>query len=108
MAHFKTGHLQKEQVLDVKVRTEMRVGDMCVLDRETNTLDKTLSLAQADYIVAQSDTTMEYGHVPVEHRDWKYSDKVAASTEETKKVAVFFILDESDIILEKDTKLEME
>jgi predicted secreted acid phosphatase len=99
MAHFKTGYLQKEQVLDVKVGAEMHVGDMCVLNTENNTLNKTLSLAQADYIIAQSDMTMEYGHVPVEKRNWAYSDVVAKSDSE-KKVAVFFIIDESDIILD--------
>ena len=106
MAHFKTGYLQKEQVLDVKVGAELHVGDMATLDTSTNTLNKTLSLAQADYIIAQSDMTMEYGHVPVEQRDWKYSDVVKQSST-PKKVAVFFILDESDIILETEKNEEL-
>ena len=99
MAHFKTGWMQKEQVLDVKVATDVKVGDMVALNPDGETLDKTMSLSSADYIIAQSDMTMEYGHIPVEQHDHRYSDKVAQSSTK-KKVAVFFILDESDIILE--------
>ena len=99
MAHFKTGWMQKEQVLDVKVSEDMKVGDMAALNEDGETLDKTSSLAAADYIIAQSDETMEYGHVPVEHRNYGYSDKVAQSSSK-KKVAVYFIIDESDIILD--------
>ena len=101
MAHFKTAWLQKEQVLDVKVATNCKVGDMVVLNPDGETLDLTRSLASADYIIAQSDMTMEYGHIPVEQHDHRYSDKVASSTTK-KKVAVFFILDKSDIVLDAD------
>ena len=100
MAHFKTAWLQKEQVLDVKVAEDVKVGDMVALNADGETLDHTLSLANADYIIAQSDMTMEYGHIPVEQHDHRYSDKVAQSSTK-KKVAVFFIFDESDIILDE-------
>lgn len=99
MAHFKTAWMQKEQVLDVKVAADCKVGDMVALDRDTETLNLTRSLSTADYIIAQSDITMEYGHIPVELHDHRYSDKVAQSNTK-KKVAVYFILDESDIILD--------
>lgn len=104
MAHFKTAWQQKEQVLDKKVNEDVRVGDMVYVGdgtagKNVDTLYKTAILAEADYIIAQSDMTMEYGHIPVEQHDHRYSDKVAKSTER-KKVAVFFILDESDIILD--------
>lgn len=105
MAHFKTAWMQKEQVLDVKVATDCKVGDMVALDRDTNTLNKTNSLSVADYIIAQSDMTMERGHIPVEQHDHRYSDKVAASTGATKKVAVYFIIDESDIILDASEEI---
>ena len=49
------------------------------------------------FIVAQSDMTMEYGHVPVEYRDYRYSDTVADSTK-VKKVALFRITDVLDVI----------
>lgn len=104
MAHFKTAWQQKEQVLDKKVNEDVKVGDMVYVgvqedSEQVDTLYKTNLLEKADYIIAQSDTTMEYGHIPVEQHDHRYSDKVARSTEK-KKVAVFFIIDESDIILD--------
>ena len=52
--------------------------------------------------------TMEYGHVPVENRDYKYSDEVAATiaaagpvtaSTPTKKVALFAITDKDDLIV---------
>ena len=95
MASFKTGYLQKEQVLDVKVAAELKVGDLVKVSGDT--MSKATNLSDAQYIVAQSDMTMEYGHVPVEKRDWNYSDAVAVSNT-AKKVAVFYILDKSDII----------
>ena len=99
MAHFKTGWMQKEQVLDVKVAADLKVGDMVTLNTSTNTIAKTTDKATAQYIVAQSDMTMEYGHIPVEQHDHRYSDVVAASTSATKKVAVFYITDKSDVIV---------
>lgn len=96
MASFKTGHSQREQVLDVKVSADLKVGDLVKV--ADGSMSKATNLSDAQYIVAQSDTTMEYGHVPVENRDWKYSDKVAASTT-AKKVAVFYIIDKNDIIV---------
>ena len=53
------------------------------------------SAAAATHIVAQSDMTMEYGHVPVEERNYAYSDKVkvtaasASASSPVKKVALF-------------------
>ena len=43
-----------------------------------------------------TDMTMEYGHVPVENRDYRYNDKVSIGTS-AKKVALFKINDLSDI-----------
>ena len=54
------------------------------------------------YIVAQSDQTMEYGHVPVELRDYRYVDTVADKTT-VKKVALFRIINPKDVILHKVT-----
>lgn len=97
MAHFKTGYLQKEQVLDVKVAAALKVGDLVAV--ANGSMSKAASLANAQYIVAQSDMTMEYGHVPVERGNWAYSDVVAATTgTDTKKVAVYYIYDKSDVI----------
>ena len=54
------------------------------------------------YIVAQSDQTMEYGHVPVEMRDYRYDDKVADKST-AKKVALFRIINPLDVIVKQTT-----
>lgn len=97
-AYFKTALGQREIVLDTKVAEELKVGYLCKHDASTNKLSASTSgtPAAGDYIVAQSDMTMEYGHVPVENRDYRYDPKVAASTT-TKKVAVFRVTDVSDV-----------
>lgn len=101
MAHFKTAYLQREIVMDVKVSKDLKVGDLIsvsVVGNEPDTASPA-ALADATHIIAQSDMTMEYGHVPVEYRDHRYSDKVAASTSEKKKIAVYSIIEEEDIIV---------
>lgn len=98
-AKFKTAYLQKETVLDVKVKENVEVGTLVKFDTDGVTLTSAgvTSVAAADYIIAQSDMTMEYGHVPVEDRNYVYSPAVKASTT-LKKVAVFVITDENDIV----------
>lgn len=111
-AEFKTGYHQREIVLDVKVAADLEVGDLIFIgnsnapegQRDTDTIYKAAgtgntALTNADYIVAQSDMTMEYGHANVEGGDYRYSKNVAASAGAKKKVAVYFIVDESDIIV---------
>ena len=104
MAGFKTAYLQREIILDAKVTTECKVGD-CVkivpANGETPASMAKSSFADATHIVAQSDMTLEYGHVPVEKMDWKYVPTVAQSST-VKKVAVFAIMDKNDIILDND------
>lgn len=98
-AHFKTALGQKELVLDCKVAADLVVGQVCTYTSSTNTLAAaTAAAASGNYIVAQSDMTMEYGHVPVENRDYRYDPKVKASTSATKKVAVFAVTDVADVI----------
>lgn len=109
MAHFKTAWLQKEIPLqaDVVGSTDLHVGDYVKLtDNGTFAYIEKSTIANATHIIAQSDTTLEYGHVPVENRDYRYSDVVeptvtAAPTAETtthKMVALFAITDPSDVI----------
>ena len=95
-AHFKTALGQREIVLDCKVSEKLEVGAICTLTGDTLAGSET---ATSDaYIVAQSDMTMEYGHVPVENQDHRYNPEVAASTS-LKKVAVFKIIDVADVIV---------
>ena len=109
-ANFKTAYLQRELPVDAKAASpiELHVGDVVsgtigadgvyTLAARSNAVEATAksSVAVGDYIVAQSDMTMEYGHVPVENRDYRYNDKVSIGTS-AKKVALFKINDLSDI-----------
>ena len=109
-ANFKTAYLQRELPVDAKAASplELHVGDVVsgtigadgvyTLAARSNAAEATAksSVAVGDYIVAQSDMTMEYGHVPVENRDYRYDDKVSMGTS-AKKVALFKINDLSDI-----------
>lgn len=118
---FKTAYLQRELVFDVKVDADggvtsgdtpaeaqvIHVGDiveivgdklrLVVAGNATEGSIVDPALTNDMFIVAQSDMTMEYGHVPVEYRDYRYSDTVADSTK-VKKVALFRITDTLDVI----------
>lgn len=96
-AHFKTAYKQREVVLDTKVKDDLTVGALC--KRGDTGLEGVETVADAEFIVAQSDTTLGYGHIPVELRDFKYNPAVAKSSTE-KKVAVFRIINPDDIILD--------
>ena len=83
-AEFITARFQREIPMEVAVgvtpSSYLRVGQMVkVVDGVVKTLSaSTISAAkeEATHIIAQSDMTMEYGHVPVENRDYRYSDQV--------------------------------
>lgn len=113
---FKTAYLQREIPLRVAVvsATNLVVGELVTLtagaDGKPDYITSAVSKSAATHIIAQSDMTMEYGHVPVEYQDWRYSDKVAptvaavaniTTTTETKKVAMFQIVDKNDIIVKE-------
>lgn len=123
---FKTAYLQHEVALDLKVKAAggvasgdtpstsqiLHVGDIVKIVNnelqlvvagaasENSIVDPALTTDM--YIVAQSDQTMEYGHVPVELRDYRYVDTVADKTT-VKKVALFRIINPQDVILHKVT-----
>lgn len=114
MAEFKTAYLQREVPLDLVVVVPagqtLKVGDLVTVTPETDTvssyMQKAQSLATATHIVAQSDMTLGYGHVPVEYRDYRYNPEVkgtatAAPIDKTgtwKHVALYLIVDKNDII----------
>lgn len=115
---FKTAYLQREIPLDAAVAGDgdFKVGQLVTLVSanagKPQYFKAADTLAAATHIIAQSDMTMEYGHVPVENRDYRYSDVVArtntagvpttvstvAATTEVKKVAVFKITNSDDVI----------
>lgn len=123
---FKTAYLQHEVALDLKVKAAggvasgdtpstsqiLHVGDivkivnnelqLVVAGASTENAIADPALTTDMYIVAQSDQTMEYGHVPVELRDYRYVDTVADKTT-VKKVALFRIINPQDVILHKVT-----
>ena len=97
-AKFRTAYDQREVVIDAKVMADVTVGTLVTVTYGTpNSIAVASSKDAATHVIAQSDTTMEYGHVPVENRDYRYSDAVKASNTE-KKVALFPILDKNDLI----------
>lgn len=125
-AGFKTAYLQREIPIDAVVNGDefiaagtpadtanltLHVGDVVKFDgtnlglafaySATNdaAIDDSDAIKEGNYIVAQSDMSMEYGHVPVEYRDYKYENKVADSTT-AKKVALFRINNVDDLIVE--------
>ena len=114
---FKTAYLQHEIVEDVKVTAGknqvLHVGDIVKITNGVLGLVLSASATSANgvsfpalttdmYIVAQSDQTMEYGHVPVEMRDDRYDDKVADKST-AKKVALFRIINPLDVIVKQTT-----
>lgn len=108
-AKFKTAYGQREIPMDVAVvgTSDLAVGQLVTLTAANGSVPAYISaattVAAATHIIAQSDMTMEYGHIPVEDRNYTYSDKVAptASTatasSATKKVALFEV-DKNDIV----------
>lgn len=121
---FRTAHGQREIPMDIIVAgdADLHVGQLVTLEPEDSDKpayvypatgdDKATALTNATHIIAQSDMTMEYGHVPVEDRNYTYSDVVARSTtndapttvgavsvnSKTKKIALFDISDKTDIV----------
>lgn len=110
---FKTAYLQREIPMDVAVigSEPLHVGQLVTLTAaasgKPNSIAAANTLAAATHIVAQSDMTLGYGHVPVENRDWNYKDEVAvtgsalATTTPVKHVALYAITDETDIIVKE-------
>ena len=113
MAGFKTAYLQREVWLDLDVVGDCKVGDCVKVTAETATVQGYMqksSFANATHIVAQSDQTLAYGHVPVENRDYRYDTTVkqtvgTAPTGKTttwKHVALYKIINKDDVVLDAD------
>lgn len=114
-AKFKTAYLQREIPVEVAVigSAALEVGQLVTLTPTNGTnpdyiaaaagATAAAALSAATHIIAQSDMTMEYGHVPVEDRDYKYSPKVAvtagsiSTSSPKKKVALFKLINKDDV-----------
>lgn len=109
-AKFKTAHDLREIPVEVAVvgSADLTVGELVTFVAASGNnpayISSAASVAAATHVVAQSDMTMEYGHVPVENRDYKYSPKVAktaatiSASAPTKKVALFEAVKEDLIV----------
>lgn len=89
-AKFKTAYLQREIPIDAVVvgGDPLVVGEVLVVDFAANGLAIVQAVSansveeaadKATHILAQSDQTMSYGHIPVENRDYRYSPEVAVT-----------------------------
>lgn len=114
-AKFKTAYLQREIPVEVAVigAAALEVGQLVTLTPTNGTnpdyiaaaagATAAAALSAATHIIAQSDMTMEYGHVPVENRDYKYSPEVAvtagtiSTSSPKKKVALFKLVNKDDV-----------
>ena len=95
-ASFITGWGQREIHRDMKVSADGKVGYLYEIGEDTLTLLASEPTADKKYaMIAQSDTTLDNGHVPVEDRDYMYYDDVKASS--TEKHVAYFIVDTNDI-----------
>ena len=114
-AKFQTAYLQREIPVEVAVigAAALEVGQLVTLTPTNGTnpdyiaaaagATAAAALSAATHIIAQSDMTMEYGHVPVENRDYKYSPEVAvtagtiSTSSPKKKVALFKLVNKDDV-----------
>ena len=93
---FITGWNQREIHADMIVEAVAKVGTLCTIGTDKLTPITSAPQAGTKYaMIAQSDDTLGDGHVPVENRDWLYSDIVTASV--TKKHVAYYIVDTNDI-----------
>lgn len=98
-AKFKTAYLQREISTDVIIAGDMHVGELGVIVPATDKMpavinklvatDVEAARKEANVIIAQSDMTMEYGHVPVEDRDYRYSDIVKSKADNANYIGVY-------------------
>lgn len=116
-AKFKTAYLQRMEIIEATLAAAVNVGDLVTFNPTTGALaastDGDASKANS-YIIAQSDTSFAaigsgrsgpYDHVKVEDKNLQYDAKVAASTTK-KKVAVFKVINPSDVVVESYTTRE--
>lgn len=101
---FKTAYLQREIMVDAKPGVELEVGHLVTYTPADGKIVKkegttAADIAVGDFVIAQSDMTLEYGHAKVENRDYSYSPKVAASKTAFKKVALFRVTNPDDMAI---------
>lgn len=116
-AKFKTAYLQRMEILEATLAAAVNVGDLVTFTPATGALaasvDGDASTANS-YVIAQSDISFAamgggrsgpYDHVKVEDKNLQYDAKVAASATK-KKVAVFKVINPSDVVVKSYTTRE--
>ena len=110
-AKFRTAYGQREIPMELAVigSTDLEVGQLVKITAKNGNVPAYItaaaSISDATHMIAQSDMTMEYGHVPVEDRNYAYSPKVkctaasATASSPVKKVALFALIDKDDVIV---------
>lgn len=113
-ASFVTGYLQREIPVDAALihGDGLAVGDLVKYVPAT---DKTVAyvipvtsntaaaaLEEATHIIAQSDMSLEYGHIPVEYRDHRYNPIVACTV--TPSTSGGYVQGVSDTVSNLTTK----
>lgn len=114
---FKTAYLQRMEILEATLAAAVNVGDLVTFTPATGALaasaDGDASAANS-YVIAQSDISFAamgggksgpYDHVKVEDKNLQYDAKVAASATK-KKVAVFKVINSSDVVVKSYTTRE--
>ena len=96
-AEFKTAYLQREIPMQVEVGDDLVVGALCALN--AGKITGATTATQGAYIVAQSDVTMGDSHVPVEHHNYNYDNKVAKTDTGVKKLVALFRIDNPDDVI---------
>lgn len=127
-ASFKTAYLQRAIPLEVVPGASVvgHVGDVFAIGASSalsligassvyasssaGYADAQASAAKAlvsagQYIIAQGDMTMGYGHVPVENRDYRYSDAVNFESGVAKKLMAYPIYEVQDLVLDADVNM---
>lgn len=99
-AKFRTAYDQREIPVSAVVVAEnpLEVGQVVTVDFYQDGI-AVIEAVSADtvgqakelgtHIIAQSDQTMEYGHIPVEDRDYRYNPEVKSSIEGANPLANF-------------------
>lgn len=116
-AKFKTAYLQKMEIIEATLANDLYVDDLVVYNPSTKALAASADgdpTASNTYIIAQSDISFAaidgsksgpYSHIPVEEKNLQFNGAVKAS-ETLKKVAVFKVIDPTDVVVTSYTNPE--
>lgn len=104
MAHFRTAADQYILPIEATVAVDLVVGDLVVLTPASGStpaaIKKASGLTDATHMIALTDETIGGAYVSTDLRNYKPANKVAASTTVAKRVGLYPIFDENDVIVD--------